>query len=128
MLVLWKQHFSLEGTPKQFDSSGEIQIENYVFFLAFWPIPLSHATKKLDIFSILSVALSHCDKDLFCLSHRVTATNGFFGCRTESLRQTKLVYVAPKMPKWLKNVEKNTNKVHNKLSKNPQKVQKKSKN
>ena len=51
------------------------------------------------------VALSHCDKDLFCLSHWVTATNQFFVCCTKSLWQRKLVYVfkkrCPKGPNML---------------------------
>ena len=58
--------------------------------------------RNLICFSILFVALSHCDKDLFCLSHWVTATNRFVVCCTESLRQTKLVYVSKKMPKSAK--------------------------
>ena len=62
-------------------------------FLAFFPIPLWHATKKLDIFfnivcrteslwqtEVLFVALSHCDKQNFCLSHWVPATNKICIC------------------------------------------------
>ena len=96
---------TLKGTPKQFDSGCEIQIWKDVFFLFFSSslIPLSHATKKMDIFSILFVALSHCNKDLFCLSHWFTATNRFFICCTESLIQTKFVYVAKKVPKMDEN-------------------------
>ena len=58
-------------------------------FLAFFPIPLSHATNKLDIFLILFVVVSHCDKELFLLLHWATATNRFFVCCSESLWQTK---------------------------------------
>ena len=48
-----------------------------MFVFGFFSIPLSLATKKLDIFSVLFVALSHCDKELFCLSHWATAKNRF---------------------------------------------------
>ena len=68
-------------------------------FFFFSSITLSHATKKFVIFPILFVALSHCNKDLFCLSHWFTATNRFFICCTESLIQTKFVYFAKKVPK-----------------------------
>ena len=48
---------------------------------------------------MLFVVLNCCDKDLFCLSRWVTATNVFFVCCTESLRQTKLIYVTQKKEK-----------------------------
>ena len=47
-----------------------------MFVLGFFPIPLSHAPKKLDFLK------------KYCLSHWVTATQICFVCRTESLRQT----------------------------------------
>ena len=69
------------------------------FFLQFlWHMP----KRNWIFFSILFVALSHCDKDLFCLLHWVTATNRFFVCCTESLWQTKFVYVVKKRPKRAK--------------------------
>ena len=65
-----------------------------MFVFGFFPIPLSHATKKMVIFSVLFVAVSHWDKKIvlffalshgnkkiFCLLHWVTVTK-------------KLVYVA----------------------------------
>ena len=42
--------FNLEGTPKQFKSGDEIQNE-WMFVFGFFSIPVSHATKKWDIFS-----------------------------------------------------------------------------
>ena len=102
--ILKYQHKD-QGTPKQFGSGGEIQIWKDVSFWLFFPIPLSHATKKLDIFSVLFVAVSHCDKEIFCLVHWATATNRFFvGC-TESLWQTKFVYVPGKNPKRAQNAK-----------------------
>ena len=86
--VLPPQYY--KGTPKQFDSGGELQIWMDVCFGFISPIPLSHATKKLDMFFSSNIFCCT-DKDLFCLSHWVTATNGFFVCRTESLQQTKLL-------------------------------------
>ena len=66
----------------------------------FFPVPLSHATKKLNIFLnivcrteslqqrfVLCIALSRCDKQNFCFLH------------------TKFVHVAKKMPKRAKNTE-----------------------
>ena len=52
---------------------------------------------------MLFVALSHCDKYLFCLSHWVTATSIVFVCCTGSLWQTKFLYVAKTMPKRARN-------------------------
>ena len=76
------------STPKQFDSAGDIQFWRDVCFWLFFSISLLHATKKLDYFftivccteslqqtEFLFVALSHCNKHNFCLSHWVTATN-----------------------------------------------------
>ena len=54
---------SYQGTPKQFDSAGEIQIWKDVCFWVFFQVFVLHATNKLDIFfSII--------------------------CRTESLQET----------------------------------------
>ena len=55
------------------------------------------------LFSILIVAMSHCNRDLFCLSHWVTATNRLFVCCFKSEWQTKFVNVSEKMPKRAKN-------------------------
>ena len=42
----------------------------WMFVFGFFSsISLLHAIKKLDIFSLLFVALSHCDKQNFCLWH-----------------------------------------------------------
>ena len=70
-----------------------------MFVFGFFSIPLSHATKKLDIFFsivcrseslrqriVLFVALSHCNQQIFV-------------CCTESLWHTKFVYFAEKIPK-----------------------------
>ena len=63
---------------------------------SFFPsILLSHARKKLDIFSIL-------------VWHWCTVTKISFVCRTESLRQTKLVYVAQKNALMCPKLKKNT--------------------
>ena len=51
------------------------------------------------------------------LSHWVTATNGFFVCRTDSLQLTILIYVAQKMPKCFKN----KNKIQKMHTNSPQK-------
>ena len=45
------------------------------------------------------VALSHCDKLKFSLLDWITATNKKVVFHTESLRQTKFVYLAKKLPK-----------------------------
>ena len=66
-----------QGTPKQFDSGGEIQIWMVVCFGLFFQFLCHMPQRNWILFSILFVALSHCDKDLFCWSHWVTATNRF---------------------------------------------------
>ena len=84
------------GTSKQFDSGGKIQYWKDVYFYFFSQF-LCHMPQRNWIFlSILVVALSDCGKDFFYLSHWVTATNGFLVCRTQSLLQTKLIYVSKK--------------------------------
>ena len=93
-LVKLKLDDSSKGTPKQFDSAAEIQIWKDVCFWLFFQF-LCHMTQRNKIFfSVLFVALSHCDKQKFSLSHWITATNKKIVCRTESLRQTKFLYVA----------------------------------
>ena len=56
--------------------------------------------KDIRFFSVLFVAVSHCDKELFCLLHWATAANRFFVCCTESLWQTKFIYDPWKNTKW----------------------------
>ena len=59
----------------------KLKFERMFVFGFFFPISLSHATKKLDIYLLLLVAVSHCDKKNFV-------------CRTEPLRQTDFLLVA----------------------------------
>ena len=47
-------------------------------FLAFFPIPLSHAKKKLDFFFSIVCRSESLRQKLFCLLHWATATNRFF--------------------------------------------------
>ena len=59
-----------EGTIKQFDSAGEIQIWSYVCFWIFFLQFLCHMPLiNKQMLSIFFVALSHCDKQKFCLLH-----------------------------------------------------------
>ena len=88
---------STQSTQKQFDSSGEIQIAKDFFFNS-----IVTCNKEIGcFFSILFVAMSHYEKDLFCLSHWITATDTFFCC-TESLQPTQLLYVLKKGQKMQK--------------------------
>ena len=68
------------GTPKQFDSAGEIQVWKNAFFGFLILIPLPHGKNKFNIFFLQ-----------FCLLKWVTATNQHFVCLTESLQQTKKI-------------------------------------
>ena len=47
------------------------------------------AQRNWIFFSLLFFAPSRCDKDLFCLSHWVTATNRIFVCRTKAQKCKK---------------------------------------
>ena len=81
---------------------------NYERMFVFWLFFqfLCHMPQRNFIyFWILLVALSHCDKDLFCLSQWVTATNRFFVCCNESQRHTKFVYVAKRCWKRTKTLK-----------------------
>ena len=113
-----------KGTPKQFDNAGEIQILVDVCFFAFFPVALLQATSNWIIFSLLFVALSHCDKQNFGLRHWATATNRIFVCHTESLRQTKLVYVSKKIKKTTKKCPKKCKVRHKSPKKKPKRGQK----
>ena len=76
--------------------------------------------RNLIIFSRLFVALSQCNKQNFGLWHWATATNRIFVCRSESLQQTKSVYVTKKSKKTTTNVLKKCKIRH----KSPKKCQK----
>ena len=106
-----------KGSPKQFDSAGEIQIWKGVCFWLFFQFVCYTQQINWIFFSVLFVALSHCDKQNFLLSHWATATNRIFVCRTESLRQTKFVYATKKLPKKTKIC----NKVHENVLNNAKK-------
>ena len=71
-----------------------------MFVFGFFPIPLSQATKKLDFFFVIVcrseslrqrivffVALSHCEKQIFCLLHWVTVTNKVCICSGKKLKK-----------------------------------------
>ena len=77
--IILKKQF--QGTPKQFGSSGEIQIWKDVSFWLFFQF-LCHMPQRNWIFF------------QYCLSQWVTATKNCFVCRTEPLRQTDLLFVA----------------------------------
>ena len=97
---------------RRYHFAGEIIIWMCVCFWVFFsPISLLHATKKLDnFFTIVCrteslqetefwfLALSHSNKQNFCLSHWVTATN-------------KITICYQKVPKNNKNVLKKWQKV-----------------
>ena len=110
-----------KGNTKQFVSAGDIQIWVDVCFLLFYPISLLHATQKLDIFSLLFVALSHCDKHNVGFWHQNTATNRIFVYCSESLWQPKLVYVTKKFQKTTENVLKKCKKRQKKVPKSAKK-------
>ena len=100
-------HFFNKGTPKQFDSGGEIQIWKDVCFWLFFQF-LWHMPQRNYIYF------------QYCLLHWVDVTKINFVCYTESLRQMIFLFVAlshcdkqnwymlQQMPKCVEKEEKNT--------------------
>ena len=58
-----------QGTPKQFDSAGEIQIWKDVCFWLIFQFLCDMPQKNQIYFQYFFVALSHCDKHIFFSSH-----------------------------------------------------------
>ena len=85
-----------KGTPKKFDSAGEIQIWKDVGFWLNFQFLCHMAQKNWIFFSILFVALSHCDKQKICLSHWITAINKKKLCVALSHCNKQNLYMLPK--------------------------------